>query len=87
MLSVDVSDPAADESEPFQGERGESDLHSPWVVEPGVRLEVDVETLSERLQPLNTLGSFKERASSGDQQIETGESPGVDLSRLAAEAR
>src|SRR5437868_1954871 len=53
MLAVDVSNLAANESKPFQGERGESDLHRPRVVEPEVRLEVDVETLGERLQPLD----------------------------------
>ena len=79
MLTVDVADLAADESEPFQGERGEPDLHGPRVVESGVRLEVDVETLGERLQPLDTLRAFKERGCPGDQQVEAGESPGVDL--------
>ena len=79
MLAVDVADLAADESEPFQGERGESDLHGPRVVETGVRLEVDVETLGEWLQPLDTLGAFKEGGRPGDQQIEAGKSPGIDL--------
>ena len=38
-----------------------------------------MEALGERLQPLDTLRSLKERGRPGDQQIETGESPGIDL--------
>src|SRR6516162_8762211 len=79
MLAVDVSDLAADESEPFQGERGESDLHGPRVVESGVRLKVDVEPLGERLQALDTLGAFKEGDRPSHQEIEAGESPRIDF--------
>ena len=39
MPAVDVSDLGAHESEPFQRERGKSDLHGPRVVETGVGLE------------------------------------------------
>ncbi len=79
MLAVDVADLAADESEPFQGERRESDLHGPRVIETGVGLEVDLEALGERLQSLDALRAFKEGSGPGDQQIEAGEAPGIDL--------
>ena len=79
MLAVDVSDLGANKTEPLQSKRRQSDLHGPRVVEPRVGLKVYKQTLGERLQSLNTLRTFKERGRTGDQEIETGKPPSVDL--------
>ena len=66
MLTVDVADLAAYEVESFESERRESDLHGPGVIEAVVGLEVDLETLGERFQPLNALRAFEECTGSCD---------------------
>ena len=53
-------------TEPLQGERRQPDLDGPRVVEPGVRLEVDVQPLGQRLQPLDALRAVKEGRCAGD---------------------
>ena len=61
------------------GEAGQADLDGPRVVEPGVGLEVDVQPLGQRLQPADALRAVVEGRRAGDDQVQAGEPPGVDL--------
>ncbi len=60
-------------------EGGQADLHGPQVVEAGVAAEVDVQPLGQRLEPPDALRAVVEGRRAGDDQVEPGEPPGVDL--------
>ena len=47
VLLEDVADLAADLAEPFEVKARQSDLHGPWVIEAGLGLEIDVQSLSQ----------------------------------------
>ena len=62
-----------------QVEAGQPDLDGPRVVEPGIGLEIDVQPLGQRLQPLHALRAVVEGRRAGDHQVQARETSRVDL--------
>ena len=54
-------------------------LHGTGIVEAGVGLEIHMQPLGQRLQPLHTLRPIEEGRRPGDQQVEIREPPAVDV--------
>src|SRR5262245_64706080 len=71
VLGVDIPDLRADQSQPREVKRGESDLNGPGIIDSGLRLKVDVEPLGQRFEPLYPLRTVKERRGPGDDEVET----------------
>jgi hypothetical protein len=76
---VHVADLLAHLDQALVGEGGQAHLHRPQVVEARLRLEVHVQALRQRLQPLDPLRPLEERGRPGHQQVQPGEPAGIDL--------
>ena len=79
VAGVEVADRAADLDQSVVGEARQADLDGARAVEPRVGLEVDVQPLGERLQPLHPLRAVEERRRAGDEQVQAGEPAPIDL--------
>ena len=60
-------------------EGGQPKLDRTGIVEAGVRLEIHMQPLSQRLQPLDALRPVEEGRGSRDEQVEVREPPSVDV--------
>ena len=54
-------------------------LHRPWVVEPRVGTEIDMQSLRQWCEALNALPTFIESLGAGDQEVQARKVAGVDL--------
>src|SRR5689334_11682283 len=79
MLYEDVADFPADQAQPIQVESWETHLYGARIVETDLWLKIDIQTLGQRLEPLDTLGTFKEGWRTSDQHVQSRESTRVNL--------
>ena len=78
-VGVEVAHARPDLDQALEVEAGQADLHRARVVEARVAGEVGVQPLGQRRQPLHALRAVEEGRRAGDDQVQAGEAPAVDL--------
>src|SRR5262245_25212863 len=79
MLHEEVASFVADQAQPVKIKSRKTNLHGARIIETNLRLKIDMQTLGQGFEPLDTLGAFKEGRGAGDQHVQSWESARVNL--------
>jgi len=78
-VGIDLPHLASDFEQRVVAEGRQTHLHRPWVVEARVSTEIDMQSLRQWCEALNTLRAFIESLGAGDQEVQARKAAGVDL--------